>query len=102
MQLAVEDEGRIEITLREDRTAGRSRKAVCFAIADDGPGIPPELRQRVFDPFFTTRPDGTGLGLTVCARIVADHGGAIHIGDSALGGALVELTLPQAAREDAP
>ncbi len=101
---AVPEGGHIQVKgQREWLPEGAERQpAVELSVADDGPGIPLELRQRVFDPFFTTRPDGTGLGLTVCARIVADHGGTIHIGDSALGGALVELTLPQAAQEDAP
>ncbi len=95
---AVQDGGRIVVSAQRGWLPGAAGRvpAIELAVADDGPGIPPELRQRVFDPFFTTRPDGTGLGLTVCARIVADHGGAIHIQDSPLGGAAVELTLPSA------
>lgn len=98
---AVEDGGRILASLRSDtlRRGGHVRAAVCFAIGDDGPGIPPERRQRVFDPFFTTRPDGTGLGLTVCNRIVTDQGGEIRVGDSSLGGALIEIFLPVADAE---
>ncbi|MBI4951420.1 MAG: PAS domain S-box protein [Myxococcales bacterium] len=80
----------------------RARARVRFAVSDDGPGIPAPLRQRIFDPFFTTRPDGTGLGLTVCNRIVTDCGGAIHVGESALGGALVEIALPVASDEEGP
>ncbi len=99
---AVADAGRIFVAARavELPREGGPCPAVAFAIADNGPGIPPAMRQRVFDPFFTTRPDGTGLGLTVCNRIVTDHGGAIHVGDSELGGALVEMTLPAAAGDD--
>jgi two-component system sensor histidine kinase PilS (NtrC family) len=49
--------------------------AILFEINDDGPGVPPELRNQVFEPFFTTRPGGTGLGLYV-ARELADANGA--------------------------
>lgn len=96
---AVADGGRVEVTLRPDKLArgDELQTAVCFAVADDGPGIAADLRQRVFDPFFTTRADGTGLGLAVCNRIVEDHGGEIHCGESALGGALIEIVLPAAA-----
>lgn len=95
---AVPDGGRISIRVRRGVLPLLDRRApsIDFSIGDDGPGIPPALRQRVLDPFFTTRPNGTGLGLTVCNRIVTDHGGAIHIGESVWGGALVELSLPSA------
>lgn len=62
-------------------------------IADDGPGIPPEELARVFDPFFTKREGGVGLGLAVVQQIVAAHGGEIHAGRSKLGGALFTITL---------
>lgn len=102
---AVAEGGQIAVSGRRGwlPDAEGPRPAIQLAVADDGPGIPAGLRQRVFDPFFTTRPEGTGLGLTVCNRIVADHGGTIHIGDSPLGGAIVEVSLPEAAlaEEDA-
>lgn len=93
---AVPDGGRISIRARVGvlPLLDRRSPSVDFSIGDDGPGIPAALRQRVLDPFFTTRQNGTGLGLTVCNRIVTDHGGAIHIGESVWGGALVELSLP--------
>ena len=93
---AVADGGRISIRAKRGEIPLLDRRApsVDFAIGDDGPGIPLALRQRVLDPFFTTRQTGTGLGLTVCNRIVTDHGGALHIGESDWGGALVEFSLP--------
>ncbi|HQR50591.1 MAG TPA: ATP-binding protein [Methylophilaceae bacterium] len=80
--------GQVEITTRED--AGK----LVLEIADDGPGIPPQELVRVFDPFFTKREGGVGLGLAVVQQIVAAHGGEIHAGNSALGGALFTITLP--------
>ena len=50
------------------------RDFIEVTVADNGPGIPPELRDRVFDPFVTGRPDaGTGLGLYICQKILAEH-----------------------------
>jgi signal transduction histidine kinase len=63
-------------------------------VADDGPGVPPECRSRVFDPFFTTREGGIGLGLTVTHQIVATHGGTIAVDNGPAGGARFILDLP--------
>ena len=64
-------------------------------IQDDGPGIPPENLGRVFDPFFSTRDDGTGLGLTMVHRIVDDHGGHIEV-ESGPEGTTFRVSLPAA------
>jgi len=63
-------------------------------VADDGPGIPAEEQALVFDPFFTRREGGVGLGLAVVQQIVAAHGGEVRAGTSELGGALFVITLP--------
>lgn len=70
---------------------------VVLAVADAGPGIPAELAARVFDPFFTTRADGTGLGLALVATIARLHGGRAEVSPvpSPLGGAEVLLRLPR-------
>ncbi|MCA9279376.1 MAG: GHKL domain-containing protein [Phycisphaeraceae bacterium] len=66
-----------------------------IVIEDAGPGIPDGVRDRIFNPFFTTRHTGTGLGLAIVHRIMDAHGGEIHIGASQrLGGACVKLALP--------
>jgi two-component system nitrogen regulation sensor histidine kinase GlnL len=57
----------------------RRRIPVVVSITDDGPGIPETIREHLFDPFMTTKPQGRGLGLALVARIVADHGGAIDV-----------------------
>lgn len=63
-------------------------------IADNGPGIPAEEVQRVFDPFFTKREGGVGLGLAVVKQVIMAHQGKIEVGKSTLGGALFAITLP--------
>jgi signal transduction histidine kinase len=69
-------------------------------VEDDGCGVPAELREKVFESFFTTKPAGVGLGLSVSYRIIVDHGGSISIEDREGGpGTSVELTLPLARSE---
>ncbi len=68
-----------------------------LAVADSGPGVPPDLRARIFEPFFTTRPTGTGLGLAVARQIVEAHGGRIDVGEGPGGGARFTVRLPIAA-----
>lgn len=86
---AVDDGGRIAVELVE-----RTPTAVTFAVEDDGPGFPPELGDTVFDPFVSTRPGGTGLGLSVVARLVDSYGGRIEIDRTAAAGARVLVTVP--------
>lgn len=81
--------GRIEIAVR------REQDTLVLEVADDGPGIAAELYERIFDPFFTQRSGGIGLGLTVVRQIVEAHRGHIVADKSALGGALFRVTLPQ-------
>ena len=65
-------------------------------IDDNGPGIALADRERVFEPYVTTKPEGTGLGLAIARRIVVDHGGSIEASDSPLGGARITVRLPRA------
>jgi nitrogen fixation/metabolism regulation signal transduction histidine kinase len=63
-------------------------------VHDDGPGLPPEERARAFEPYYTTKAHGTGLGLPICDRIVSDHGGTLTVDESPrLGGARFVVTL---------
>ena len=70
-------------------------------IEDQGPGIPPDQRHRLFEPFYTTKPpgEGTGLGLSVAQEIVRDHDGWIVVGDAAGGGATFMVFLVAADAE---
>jgi len=70
------------------RNAGNT---LIVQVADTGPGISEQLRPRIFDPFFTRREGGIGLGLTVVQQLVQAHQGEIEIGESAQGGACFEL-----------
>ena len=73
-----------------------------LSVGDSGPGIAPELRERIFDRFFTTKAAGvgTGLGLAICRDIVSAHGGHIRAGQSPLGGALFRVELPVSRRNE--
>ena len=64
-----------------------------FSVTDNGPGIPPDRLQHVFEPFVTTKPDGLGLGLAVCRTIVTAHGGRLFAGHADGGGAAFFLEL---------
>ena len=67
-----------------------------LAFADHGPGMPPEVREKAFEAFFTTKHRGTGLGLPTARRIVEAHGGEIAIDAPARGGTVVSISLPAA------
>jgi two-component system nitrogen regulation sensor histidine kinase NtrY len=68
---------------------------VTLEVEDEGPGIPGELKARLFEPYVTTKPQGTGLGLAIAQRIVQEHGGRLDIADGSTGGALFRLVLPR-------
>jgi nitrogen fixation/metabolism regulation signal transduction histidine kinase len=76
----------------------RTRDRAVLTVADEGPGIPPELRPRVFDPYVTTKETGTGLGLAIAKKIVLQHGGELQVGERPGGGASFTLALPLAER----
>jgi len=71
-------------------------EAALLELADTGPGIPPPLRQRVFEPFFSTKEKGSGLGLTIVRRIVEEHGGSILLDTGESRGTRIEIRLPNA------
>lgn len=76
-----------------------AKRMVALIIEDNGPGVPDQVKKRMFNPFFTTRHTGTGLGLAIVHRIVDAHGGRVRVRDRAGGGTVVEILLPE--RRDA-
>jgi two-component system nitrogen regulation sensor histidine kinase NtrY len=78
--------------------------AARLEVVDDGVGIRPEDRRRLFEPYFSTKPHGTGLGLAIVSRIVSDHRGYVRIHDAAPRGArfIVELPVAGEARGARP
>jgi PAS domain S-box-containing protein len=72
-------------------------QSVVVQFSDSGSGIPPEQYDKIFDPFYTTKKDGSGIGLSIVRRIVEDHRGRITAGRSPWGGALFEIRLPSGA-----
>jgi two-component system nitrogen regulation sensor histidine kinase GlnL len=67
---------------------------------DNGPGVPGELREQIFNPFFTTKPTGVGLGLAIVAKIMDQHGGYVRLQTPDEGGAVFEVFLPYAHHPD--
>jgi signal transduction histidine kinase/CheY-like chemotaxis protein len=80
--------GNVEIT------AAREDHRVVVRVEDDGPGLPPEIRSRVFDPFFSTRGEASGLGLSVVLGLVQDLGGTVYSEDREGSGARFVVELP--------
>ncbi len=85
---------RSQVTLSVESTGDADDPAIAFVVDDDGPGIPADDHQRIFTPFFTTKDEGTGLGLAVSHAIVEQHGGQLLLDDSPLGGARFRVVLP--------
>jgi signal transduction histidine kinase len=71
--------------------AGVKDGAVVLSILDTGPGIPPDIRDKLLDPFFTTKESGTGLGLAITANILRSHGASLTLNDNPEGGARVDI-----------
>jgi two-component system nitrogen regulation sensor histidine kinase NtrY len=91
--------GRIEVVTRYLRPLSIVR----LEVADNGSGIPPEVKDRVFEPYFSTKKEGTGLGLAIVATVVADHQGFIRVRDNELRGSrfVIELPVRRAAQRAA-
>jgi signal transduction histidine kinase len=85
--------GEGEIRIETSRVEGRP-DWLCLRVSDDGPGIPPETLPHIFDPFYTTKPTGTGLGLSVSYGIIRDHNGTVDVQSTPGKGTTFILTFP--------
>ncbi len=88
ISLAGMTDGRIEIRVRKEDSD------LLVAVWDNGPGVPEPLRERLFESFFTTKPKGVGLGLSICKTIAGAHGGNLQYAQPAKGGSEFTLSLP--------
>ena len=81
-------------------TAGADNGMVEVRVDDSGPGISPEIADRLFLPFVTTKPQGMGVGLSICRTIIEAHGGRLWVEPSPSGGASFRFTLRRVTKED--
>ena len=85
-------DGRIDVRLHADEIL------LTLEVSDNGRGLPREERERLTEPYATTRKEGTGLGLAIANKIVEDHGGQLSLDDREGGGAVVRVALPRHRR----
>ncbi|MDI6742158.1 MAG: ATP-binding protein [Smithella sp.] len=82
--------GHVKITVTYDE---QHHKAI-VSVADDGPGVPPSYKRKVFEPYFSTKKSGTGLGLAIVSSIISDHRGQVNVSDNYPTGTVVSFQLP--------
>ena len=87
---ALDRGGIISVTLACDP----GRAGIVLQVADNGAGIPNEVKLRIFEPYFSTSKSGTGLGLAICQTIVREHGGDIRVTDADPAGTVFSVFLP--------
>ena len=85
--------GEVSISVRHDTDM------ITVTVADNGVGLPPQVREKLADPYVTTKPKGTGLGLAIVQKIVDDHGGWLRFSDRDGGGAQIEFAVKTSAPE---
>jgi two-component system nitrogen regulation sensor histidine kinase NtrY len=86
----VDEKGEITLTT----TYENSRGVACLEIADSGCGLAPEVKERIFEPYFSTKKNGTGLGLTIVNQIIEDHRGYIRVRPNEPRGVRFTIELP--------
>ena len=94
---AIQNQGTITLSAREGvaRLARASQPVIMLEVTDTGPGVPADVAQKIFDPFFSTKEGGTGLGLPIAARIVELHGGFVQYASDRAGGTTFSVLLPR-------
>jgi two-component system, LuxR family, sensor histidine kinase DctS len=95
---AVRRQLRIAVGLQEQPQATQTPR-VTLAVSDGGLGITPEVAQQLFTPFFTTKDEGMGLGLSLCRTVIEQHGGSLDYRDAPGGGTVFTFSLPCANPE---
>jgi signal transduction histidine kinase len=92
-------DGTITVRLFPETRAENSAAGWCLTVADQGPGLSEDIREKIFTPFFSTRPEGTGLGLSVVQHVAILHDGQITAANNSGGGAVFSLWLPESRQE---
>lgn len=85
---------RVRVLTLDVRPAGPDGRWIRFAVGDQGPGIAPEVAEQLFTPFFTTKAEGMGLGLSLCRTVIEQHGGELSFRAREPAGTVFEFTLP--------
>lgn len=93
---AVEKNGRVQVSAAKSATGD----ALVLRVQDSGPGIPANKLEEIFDPYFTTKPEGIGLGLWIARQIAVAHGGTLRTENAPAGGAIFTLLLPLSRKEN--
>jgi signal transduction histidine kinase len=75
-------------------TARAKPDGIIVAVKDSGPGLAPDALERIFDPFYTTKPGGLGMGLSICRSIIEAHAGRLWVTANPSGGAIFHFTVP--------
>jgi signal transduction histidine kinase len=88
------------LTLTTGRVVRQDREYVSIDVADTGPGIPPQILEKIFTPFFTTKAQGTGLGLPICSKLVKLHNGHIRVVSDDHNGTVFTIELPACSTHD--
>ena len=92
---SIQDKGKISITLIKEGST------FLLEITDTGTGIDEEMAERIFEPYFSTKDVGTGLGLPIAKKIIEDHEGTIHATVRKVGGITISIRLPQSVEHSA-
>lgn len=90
MDAMMQTPGPRELTIRSEK---QNEGEILVSVEDSGPGIAPDIATKIFEPFFSTKPQGTGMGLAICRSIVEDHDGHLWVSNSVHGGAALQFTV---------
>ena len=90
-----QEDGTLRLSIAPEVSNGEP--GVCVTVEDSGAGVPLELREQIFNPFFTSKKEGVGLGLSIVAKVVDDHRGSIRLDSDTIRGARFRVFFPQAA-----
>jgi PAS domain S-box-containing protein len=90
MDAMVSNAGPRELTIRSE---AQGDKEILVSVQDRGPGVDPGIMNKIFDPFYSTKPHGTGMGLTICRSIIEEHDGRLSVTNSTDSGAIFQFTM---------